>query len=107
VGRGVYWSTGGGPMTRRCAVAIWAVRVAARARSCSRARDVARSRSCEAARAAWMAAMVDASVESVEGGGEAQVASATSDRVVENPGGGSLGRRVGEGRPVRAPGYVG
>jgi hypothetical protein len=92
---------------RRCAVAIWAVRVAARARSCSRARDAARLRFCEAARAAWMAAMVDASVESVEGGGEAQVASVTSGRVVENQGGGSLGRRVGEGRPVRAPAHVG
>jgi hypothetical protein len=78
-------------MIRRCAVAIWAVRVAARACSCSRARDAARSRSCEAARAAWMAAMVDASVESVEGGGEAQVASVTSDRVVENPGAGVWG----------------
>jgi hypothetical protein len=94
-------------MTRRCAVAIWAVSVVARARSCSSARDAARSRSCEAARAAWMAAMVDASVESVEGVGEAQVASATSGRVVENLGGGCLGRRVGEGRPERTPVHVG
>ena len=71
MGGGVSWSTGGGPMIRRCAVAIWAVRVAARACSCSKARDATHSRSCEAARAAWMAAMVDANVESVEGGGEA------------------------------------
>jgi hypothetical protein len=88
VGGGVSWATGGGPMTRRCAVAIWAVNVAARAHSCSSARDAARSRSCEVARAAWMAAMVNASVESVEGVGEAQVVSATSGRVVENPGAG-------------------
>jgi hypothetical protein len=94
-------------MTRCCAVAIWAVSVAARARSCSRAPDAARSRSCEVARVAWMVAMVEASVGSVEGGGEAQVASATSGRVVENPGGGCLGRRVGEGRPVRASTHVG
>jgi hypothetical protein len=93
-------------MTRRCAVAIWVVRVVARACSCSRARDATRSRSCEAARAAWMAAMVDASVESV-GGGEAQVASTTSGRVVENPGGGSLGRRVSDRRPVRTPVHAG
>jgi hypothetical protein len=45
VGRGVSWSTGGGPMTRRYAVAIWAVSVAAKVRSCSSARDAARSRS--------------------------------------------------------------
>jgi hypothetical protein len=32
-------------MTMRCAVAIWAVIVAARARSCSRAQDAARSHS--------------------------------------------------------------
>jgi hypothetical protein len=81
--------------------------VAARARSCSKARDTARSRSYEAARVAWMAAMVDASVGSVEGIVEAQVAAATSDRVVENPGGGCLGRHVGESRPVRAPVHVG
>jgi hypothetical protein len=87
-------------MTRRCAVAIWAVSVAARAHSCSSARDAARSRSCEAARAAWMAAMVDAIVESVEGVVEAQMEATTSGRVVENPGGGCLGRRVGESRPV-------
>jgi hypothetical protein len=92
---------------RRCAVAVWAVSVAARARSCSRERDAARSCSYEAARAAWMAAMVDASVESVEGDGEAQVVSATSDRVVENRGGGCLGRCVSEGRPVRALVHVG
>jgi hypothetical protein len=103
VGGGVSWATGGGPMTRRCAVAIWAVSVAARAHSCSSARDAARLclRSCEAVRAAWMAAMVDAIVESVEGVVEAQMAAATSGRVVENLGGGCLGRRVGESRPVR------
>jgi hypothetical protein len=54
-----------------------------------------------------MVAMVEASAESVEEVGEAQVASATSGRVVENPGGGCLGRRVGERRPVRAPVHVG
>jgi hypothetical protein len=94
-------------MTRRCAVAIWAVSGAARARSYSSARDAACSRSCEAAKATWMVAMVVASVESVEGVGEAQVASATSGRVVENPGGGCLGRRVSEGRPERTPMHVG
>jgi hypothetical protein len=36
-------------MMRRCAVAIWAVRPAPKARSCSSARDAARSHSCEAA----------------------------------------------------------
>jgi hypothetical protein len=40
-----------------------------------------------------MVAMVDASVKSVEGVAEVQVASATSGRVVENPGGGCLERR--------------
>jgi hypothetical protein len=45
VGGGVSWATGGGPMARRCAVAIWAVSVAARACSCSSARDAACSRS--------------------------------------------------------------
>jgi hypothetical protein len=47
-----------------------------------------------------MAAMVDAIVESVEGGGEAQVASATSDRVVEI----ELGVRV---YPVFRVGFFG
>jgi hypothetical protein len=93
-------------MTRRCAVAIWAVSVAARACSCSSVRDVARSRSREAAKAAWIAAMAD-DMESVESIMEAQVVSATSGRVVENPGGGCLGRRVGGSRPVRAPVHVG
>jgi hypothetical protein len=82
VGRGVSWSTGGGPRTRRCAVAIWAVSVAARARSCSSARDAARSRSCEAVRAAWMAATTDGMVGSMESDVGAQVVSATSGRVV-------------------------
>jgi hypothetical protein len=49
-----------------------------------------------------MAAMVDASAESVEGVVEVQVASAASGRVVENPGS-CLGRWVGDRRPVRAP----
>jgi hypothetical protein len=47
--------------------------------------------------------MGDDMVESVESVVEAQVASATSGRVVENPGCGCLGRRVGDRRPVRAP----
>lgn len=47
-----------------------------------------------------------ASAESVEGVGGAQVASATSGRVV-NPGGGFLERRAGERRSVRAPVHVG
>jgi hypothetical protein len=51
--------------------------------------------------------MADDMVESVESVVEAQVVSATSDRVVENPGGGCLGRRVGESRLVRAPVHVG
>jgi hypothetical protein len=76
------------------------------ARSCSQARDTARSRSCEAATAAWMVARAVASAESVEGAGGAQVASATSERVV-NPGGGFLERRAGERRSVRAPVHVG
>jgi hypothetical protein len=53
-------------MTRHCAVVIWTVSVVARTRSCSSARDTARSRSYEAARAAWIAAMADDRVESVE-----------------------------------------
>jgi hypothetical protein len=48
--------------------------------------------------AAWIAAMADDMVESVESGVETQVASATSGRVVENPGGGCLGMRVGDRR---------
>jgi hypothetical protein len=92
---------------RRCAVAIWAVRDAAKAHSCSRARDAACSRSCEAARAALMVAMAEASEESVEVVGEAKVASTASGRVVENPGGGCLRKRVGERRPVTAPVIVG
>jgi hypothetical protein len=51
--------------------------------------------------------MVDDMVESVESVVEAQVASAMSERVVENPGGGCLGRRVGDRRPVRAPIHAG
>jgi hypothetical protein len=94
-------------MTRRCAVAIWAVSVAARARSCSSARDTACSRSCGAARAAWIAAMDDDMVVSVESAVGAQVVSATSGRVVENLGGSCLRRRVGKRRPVRAPMHVG
>jgi hypothetical protein len=54
-----------------------------------------------------MVVMVDASAESIEGIAEVQVASATSGRVVENPGGCCLGRRVGDRRPVRAPIHVG
>jgi hypothetical protein len=54
-----------------------------------------------------MVAMADASTELVEGIGESQVASTTSEQVVENPGGGFLRRRVGERRPVRAPVHVG
>jgi hypothetical protein len=94
-------------MMRCCAVAIWAVRAAPKLRSCSKAWDAVCSRSCEAARAAWMVAMAEVSVESVEGVIETQVASATSGRVVENLGGGCLGRRVSERSPVRAPVHVG
>jgi hypothetical protein len=54
-----------------------------------------------------MAAIAEDMVESVESVVEAQVVSATSGRVGENPGGGCLGRRVGERRPVRAPAHVG
>jgi hypothetical protein len=54
-------------MMRRYAMAIWAVRGAPKVRSCSRARDAARSRSYEAARVAWMVAITEVSVESVEG----------------------------------------
>jgi hypothetical protein len=39
VGGGVSWSTGGGRMMRRCAVAIWAVSVAASARDAVRSRS--------------------------------------------------------------------
>ena len=45
---GASWTTGAGLRMRRCAVDIWAVRVALMARSCSRARDTTRSCSCEA-----------------------------------------------------------
>jgi hypothetical protein len=51
--------------------------------------------------------MADDMVGSVGRVVEAQVTSATSGRVVENPGGGCLGRRVGDGRPVRAPVHAG
>jgi hypothetical protein len=51
--------------------------------------------------------MADDMVESVESVVEDQVASATSGRVVENLGGGCLGRRVGDRRPVRAPVHAG
>jgi hypothetical protein len=54
-----------------------------------------------------MAAIADDTVESVESVVEAQVVSATSGRVGENPGGGCRGRRVGERRPVRTPLRVG
>lgn len=91
---------------RRWAVAIWAARVAPNVRSYYRVRVVAHSRSFKASRAAWMAAMVDASAESVEGVAEVQVASEASERVVENPAG-CLGRRVSDRRPVRAPIVVG
>jgi uncharacterized membrane protein YgcG len=57
------WITGGSsrvtdgqPRRRRCAVAIWVVSAAPKARSCSRARDVACSRSREATTAAWIVA---------------------------------------------------
>jgi hypothetical protein len=43
VSGGASWTTGGGSWMRRCDVAIWAVRAAPMARSCSRARDAARS----------------------------------------------------------------
>jgi hypothetical protein len=52
--------------------------------------------------------MGDDMVESVESVVEAQVASATCRRVVENPGGGCLGRQVGDKRRVvRAPVHTG
>jgi hypothetical protein len=54
-----------------------------------------------------MVAMAEASEESVEVVGEAKVASTASGRVVENPGGGCLRKRVGERRPVTAPVIVG
>jgi hypothetical protein len=52
-----------GDQRRLCAVAIWAVRAALMARSCSRTSVAARSRSREAATAAWMVAMVVTSAE--------------------------------------------
>jgi hypothetical protein len=48
-----------------------------------------------------MVAMADASAESV-GVAEAQVVSVASGQVVDNPGDGCLGRRVGDRRPIRA-----
>ena len=51
---------------RHCVVAIFAVRAALMARSCSKARDATCPRSCEAARAAWMVAMAATSAESVD-----------------------------------------
>jgi hypothetical protein len=86
VNGGASWATGGWPRVRRCAVAIWVVRAAPMARSCSRARDAARSHSCEASTTAWMVAMAVTSAESVEGVGGAQVASTTSGRMVGKPG---------------------
>jgi hypothetical protein len=57
--------------------------------------------------AAWMVAMADDMVESVESVVEAQVASTTSGRVVESLGGSCLRRRVSDRRPVRAPVHAG
>jgi hypothetical protein len=54
-----------------------------------------------------MATMADDMVESVESVVDAQVVSATSGRVVENPGGGCRGRQVGERSPTRVPTLVG
>jgi hypothetical protein len=81
---------------RRCAVAIKAVRATPMVRSCSSVRDTARSRSCEAGKAVWMVAMVEASVESVEGTSEAHVALATSERVVGKPRGSYQEKRADE-----------
>jgi hypothetical protein len=68
VSGGASWTTGAGPRMRHCAVAIWAVRVALMACSCSRATDAMCSRSCEAAKAAWMVTMAAASDEEAGGG---------------------------------------
>jgi hypothetical protein len=57
-------------------VAIWAIRAAPVARSCSRVRDVAHCRSWEAATTAWMVAMAATSAEGT--GGEADVDATTS-----------------------------
>jgi UDP-N-acetylmuramyl pentapeptide synthase len=97
---------------RRCVVAIWAVKAAPMARSCFRVRDAAHSRSCEAARAAWMVAMAETSVELVEGAEVAQLASMTSGRVAWKPGGGYRVKRADEMGPdstvvARAPVHVG
>jgi hypothetical protein len=51
--------------------------------------------------------MADASAGSVEGVAGDQVASPASRRVVENPGGGCLGRRVGDRTPVRTSVHAG
>jgi hypothetical protein len=102
VGEGVSWMTGGGPRMMRCVVAIWVVRAAPMARSCSKARDAARPRSCEAARAAWMMVMAATRAESVDGvttRGGAQVVSATGRRGAVKPGGDCLEKPVGERVP--------
>jgi hypothetical protein len=51
--------------------------------------------------------MADASAGSVEGVAGDQVASPASGRVVENPVGGCLGRRIGDRRSVRTPVHAG
>jgi hypothetical protein len=87
---GASGATRGWPRMRRCAVVIWAVRVAHMAHSCSRVRGVARSRSCEAATTAWMLAT---SAEDVGGGAvEEATLSAYVGAVGVKPGGGQRGR---------------
>jgi hypothetical protein len=83
---------------RRCAVAIWAVRAAPMARSCSRARDAARSRCCEVATTAWMVAMTVTSAD--DAGGAIDDTMMSAYVVLVKPGGG----RRKQGSAVRAPG---
>jgi hypothetical protein len=69
-------------------VAIWVVKAAPRARSCSRARDVVRSRSREAATAAWIVARAATSKGLVVGSVEdATMPFSAGAGRVGNPGG--------------------
>jgi hypothetical protein len=80
-----------------CPVAIWAVRAAPMARSCSRARDAARSRSCVAATTVWRVAMAVTNTESVAGAVDARA-------VRVKPDGGRRGRCcAGKRLPRRGP----
>jgi hypothetical protein len=101
--RGSSRLTDGRPRRRRCAVAIWVVKAAPRARSCSRARDVVRSRSREAATVAWIVARAATSEESVAGSAEDATMSVPAGAARAGNPGGEPRRRAGEETSRRGP----